>query len=164
MHSAPVKGSCSYPIEKHCSATWTGLARPAIRERIVDGSMPAAAVCVLALVGFDRVAAQGRSVTDATTAEVVRRLDKLIRSGDLLVQLEPGCFALGLRLSASSAGSVVERMRVASSMPVELDGTLVALDAVVGVAIAPADPWAPRRGVDAAGARTRRGPAPGGPR
>ena len=113
---------------------------PGADRRRIDAR---AAVCVLALVGFDRVAAQGRSVTDATTAEVVRRLDKLIRSGDLLVQLEPGCFALGLRLSASSAGSVVERMRVASSMPVELDGTLVALDAVVGVAIAPADPWAP---------------------
>ena len=101
-----------------------------------------AAVCVLSLVGFDRIASRGPAVADALTTEVVRRLDQLIRSGDLLAQLEPGCFALGLQLAASSAGSVVERMRAAASMPVELDGELVALDAVVGVSIAPADPWA----------------------
>jgi GGDEF domain-containing protein len=80
-------------------------------------------------------------VTGAVTTEVVRRLDQLIRSGDLLAQLEPGCVALGLQLAPASAGSVVERMRAAASMPVELDGELVALDAVVGVAIAAAEPW-----------------------
>jgi GGDEF domain-containing protein len=102
-----------------------------------------AAVCVLSLVGFDRISARGPAVTDTVTAEVVRRLDQLIRSGDLLAQLEPGRFALGLQLAAASAGSVVERMRAAASMPVELDGELVALDAVVGVAIAAAAPWGP---------------------
>jgi GGDEF domain-containing protein len=102
-----------------------------------------AAVCVLSLVGFDRIATRGPAVTDAVISEVVRRLDQLIRSGDLLAQLEPGCIAAGLQLAAASAGSVVERMRAAASMPVELDGELVALDAVVGVAIAPAEPWGP---------------------
>lgn len=102
-----------------------------------------AAVCVLEVLGFDRIAAAGPSVADGVSAEVVRRLDQLIRSGDLLAQLEPGCFALGLQLAASSAGSVVERMRAAASMPVELDGDFVALDAVVGVAIAAPDTWGP---------------------
>jgi GGDEF domain-containing protein len=111
-----------------------------------------AAVCVLSLVGFDRITTRGPAVTDAVTAEVVRRLDQLIRSGDLLAQLEPGCIAVGLQLAAASAGSVVERMRAAASMPVELDGELVALDAVVGVAIAAAEPWGP----DAAATLLRR--------
>jgi GGDEF domain-containing protein len=101
------------------------------------------AVCVLELVGFELIAANGTSVAEGVEAEVVRRLDQLIRSVDLLAQLEPGRFAVALELAASSAGSVVERMRAAASMPVELGGELVALDAVVGVAIAPPDPWVP---------------------
>ncbi len=76
---------------------------------------------------------------DAVLVEVVRRVDRLVRSSDLLAQLGPGRLALGLPLAPSVAGALIERVEGAVSMPIQLGQDLVSLTATVGVAFAPVE-------------------------
>lgn len=73
---------------------------------------------------------------DGTAAAVVpARLDRLIRSKDLLGQIDPDTYVVASpALDPTSAGTVVERIRGAVAMPVDIDGETVSPRCDVGVA------------------------------
>jgi GGDEF domain-containing protein len=99
------------------------------------------AVCVVAI---DEVAELLRRDPDGAHAaidEVARRLDHVVRSGDVIGQLGEGELALATAaLAPQVAGSVLERLTGAFAMPLDIDGSTLSLGVTVAVAFAgPAD-------------------------
>jgi GGDEF domain-containing protein len=105
------------------------------------------ALCVILVEGYPALAARDPLGASAAMHEVARRLDRLVRSGDLLGRLAPDRLVVAVDISPAVAGALVERVRGAVAMPVEVDGDLLSLVAVIGLAIvddtpdgAPIDP------------------------
>ena len=69
--------------------------------------------------------------------EIAWRLDKLVRSGDVLGLGAPDTFLLAAAsMAPSSAGVVMERITGAVAMPLEIDGGPVSLRVGIGLAFA----------------------------
>jgi hypothetical protein len=94
------------------------------------------AVCVVHLEGMAELRQADPAGTDAALAEVVRRLDRLVRSGDVIAELAPDRLALVVRISPVVAGALVERVAGAVAMPLEVAGSFCSLATVLGVAFA----------------------------
>jgi len=95
------------------------------------------AVCVIDVDGYAAMFERDASGTEQVMVEIVRRLDRLVRSGDVLGALRPGRLALVVRISPVVAGSLSGRIEGAVAMPLEVDGELVSLSVLVGAAFAP---------------------------
>ena len=95
------------------------------------------AVCVIDVDGYDAMFGRDPSGTMQVMGEIVRRLDRLVRSGDVLGALRPGRLALVVRISPVVAGSLSGRIEGAVAMPLEVGGELVSLSVLVGTAFAP---------------------------
>lgn len=94
------------------------------------------AVCVVHLEGMGELRDSDPDGTDAALAEVVRRLDRLVRSGDVIAELACDRMALVVRISPAVAGALVERVAGAVAMPVEVADSFCSLDSVIGIAFA----------------------------
>lgn len=69
--------------------------------------------------------------------EAKRRLDRLIRSGDALGFVDPDTFLLATgEMEPATAGAVMDRIRGALAMPLEIGGGPVSLSVAIGVAFA----------------------------
>lgn len=102
-------------------------------ERELDPS----AVIVVAI--DDVISLEERDPVGAAAAlrEVARRLDRLVRSSDLLGLLGPGEFAFATpSLSAGVAGALIERIEGAVAMPLEIAGEALSLGVTIGIAFA----------------------------
>ncbi len=95
------------------------------------------AVCVIDVGGYGAMYERDPSGTMQVMGEVVRRLDRLVRAGDVLGALGPGRLALVVRISPVVAGSLSGRIEGAVAMPLEVGGELVSLSVLVGSAFAP---------------------------
>jgi GGDEF domain-containing protein len=108
------------------------------------GAAARPAVCVVAVDGHEELCALDRPGAEAAMAEIGRRLDRLVRSGDVLGRLAADRFVLVVpSLAPTVAGSLVERITGAVAMPIEVDRTPVSISVTVGLAFA-------QRRVDAA--------------
>ncbi len=102
---------------------------------LADGHRPA--VYLVAVDGYDQLVDRDSEGTRAAMAEAARRLDRLIRSSDVLGTVRPGTFILvGSGVEPTVAGALVERIRGAAALPVEVDGGPVSLRVDVGLAFA----------------------------
>ena len=101
------------------------------------------ALFVVSIEGFAELNAADPLEGEELMAEVLRRVDRLIRSADLLGVLQAGRLVLAVGLSPAMAGALLERLSGAVAMPIEVGGELVSLGAVIGVAfVGPDDlPW-----------------------
>ena len=98
------------------------------------------AVIVVAVDDVASLEARDPVGSAAVLREVARRLDRLVRSSDLLGSLGPGEFVFATpSLSAGVAGALVERIEAAAAMPVELGGEVLSLGVTVGIAFAAPD-------------------------
>lgn len=69
--------------------------------------------------------------------EAKRRLDRLVRSGDALGFVNPDSFLLATgEMEPATAGAVMDRIRGALAMPLEIGGCPVSLTVAIGVAFA----------------------------
>lgn len=74
---------------------------------------------------------------DKAIGEIAWRLDKLVRSGDLLGMVAPDTFVLAASsIAPSAAGVVMERIAGAVAMPLEIGGGPVSLRVAIGLAFA----------------------------
>lgn len=96
------------------------------------------AVLVIHVEGYPALCARDPLGSEAAMRDVTRRLDRLVRSGDLLGRLAPDRLVVAVDISPAVVGAMVERVRGAVAMPVEVAGELISLVAVVGLAIADA--------------------------
>jgi GGDEF domain-containing protein len=104
-------------------------------ELLAGGSRPA--LFLIAVDGHDELAVADADGTRAAMDEVVRRLDHLVRSSDLLGAVCPGTFLLvGSGVDPSVAGALVERIQGAVALPLEVGGGPVSLRVDVGLAFA----------------------------
>ena len=78
------------------------------------------------LVGIDdyeALSASDQSGTEAAMEEIAARLDRLVRTADVLGLIEPGLFVLvAAAVAPASAGAVMERIRGAIALPMEIAG------------------------------------------
>lgn len=132
-------------LERHRAASSRG-GTAAPHARATDNRP---ALCVILVDGYPALAARDPLGASAAMHEVARRLDRLVRSGDLLGRLAPDRLVVAVDISPAVAGALVERVRGAVAMPVEVDGDLLSLVAVVGLAIV--DDSADRAPIDADG-------------
>lgn len=95
------------------------------------------AVCVVAIDEMASLVREDPDGAGAAVAEIVRRLDRLVRSADLIARIGEGEMALATTsLSPAVAGSLMERVSGAVAMPLEVGGRTVALGATIGIAFA----------------------------
>jgi GGDEF domain-containing protein len=131
-----VLGHVAGLLERHRSVTPRGRATDA-----------RPALCVVQVEGYPALAERDAAGASSAMDEVARRLDRLVRSGDVLGRLAPDRLVVAADISPAVVGALVERIRGAVAMPVEVAGDLLSLVAVIGLAIvddtperAPADP------------------------
>jgi GGDEF domain-containing protein len=113
--------------------------RDAVLDRLgavlAQGQRPA--VYVVAVDGYE--ALEARDPTGARNAmqSAAARLDRLVRSSDVLGSIGPGTFVLvGSNVEPSVAGALVERVEGALALPVDVGGEPLSLKVDVGVAFA----------------------------
>jgi GGDEF domain-containing protein len=81
-----------------------------------------------ALVGLDPPGAE------ESAGLIERRLDRLVRSTDLLARLAPDTYVLAAGdVEPTAVGSLVERVRSAFALPIEIGGSSVSLSVTVAV-------------------------------
>lgn len=116
------------------------LAREAVLSRLSellvdDGADRQGAVVVVAIDEYDALVAEDPDGTERLMAEVLRRLDRLIRSKDILVRFDEDRFVVvGAGLTPEVTGSILERIAGSVAMPLDFGASLVSLGATVGVA------------------------------
>lgn len=95
------------------------------------------AVYAIGVVDYARLAITDPQGVGAAVDEIAWRLDKLVRSGDVLGIIVPNTFVLATAAMApSSAGVVMERITGAFAMPLDIGGETVSLRAAIGLAFA----------------------------
>lgn len=118
----------------------TGLpGRTAVRERLDSllGAGKRPAVYLIAVEGYDRLVTIDPHGTAAALRKAAGRLDRLVRSTDLLASDGADTFVLvGSDVAPSVAGALMERIEGALALPVELDGSVVSLQVRIGLALA----------------------------
>lgn len=95
------------------------------------------AVYTIGIVDYERLVNLDRAGMEQAVEEIAWRLDKLVRSGDVLGLIVPNTFVLATAAMApSSAGVVMERIAGAIAMPLDIAGDAVSLRAAIGLAFA----------------------------
>jgi GGDEF domain-containing protein len=116
----------------------TGLpGRTAVRDRLTRllaaGKRPA--LYLIAVEGYDRLTTIDPAGARDALRQAARRLDRLVRSSDLLAVDGPDTFALvGTDVAPSVAGALMERIEGAMALPVEVDGSTVSMQVRIGLA------------------------------
>jgi GGDEF domain-containing protein len=93
------------------------------------------ALLVVHVEGYPALCARDPLGGEAAMRDVARRLDRLVRSGDLLGRLAPDTLVVAVDISPAVAGALVERVRGAVALPVEVAGELISFVATIGLAI-----------------------------
>lgn len=121
-------------------AAWSDAAgqRPPVSSSAAFLPEPAPpAVYVIGVDSYEELARSDASSCEDAMADVTRRLDRLVRSSDVLGVLCPGRFALAASsVAPSTAGVIMERMAGAVAMPLDLGGQTLSLSISIGVAFA----------------------------
>ena len=92
---------------------------------------------LVAIDGYDDIRGIDPVGCGAAMDEVSRRLDRLVRSSDVLGCTADGTFALvASSVASAAAGALVERVAGAVAMPVQIAGEDVSLRALVALAVA----------------------------
>ena len=121
---------------------------------LAEGRRPA--VYVLAVDGYDVLAARDPEGARESMREAAQRLDRLVRSSDVLGTVQPGTFILvGAGIEPAVAGSLVERIQGALAFPMDVGGESLSLRVDIGVAFSTAGSVS-RDLVESAGADLRR--------
>lgn len=98
-----------------------------------DGSGPA--VLAIEVVGFDDLRARDERDARGIVGEVESRLDRLVRGRDVLGFVPPARFLIGFpSVTVETVGALVDRIRGAAAMPVEVAGDALSLVLDVGMA------------------------------
>lgn len=105
----------------------------ALREMLGGNESPA--LFAVSVDGYSALVAERPAEADVAIREVVARLSRLVRADDVLAVLAPGVFALaGPGVEGGDTDVVVERIRGAFAMPVDVGGESVSFPVTVGVA------------------------------
>ena len=90
-------------------------------EMIASQDLSSSAQPAAYLVGIDdyeALSGSDQSGTEAAMQEIAARLDRLVRTADVLGLIEPGLFVLvAAAVAPASAGAVMERIRGAIALP-----------------------------------------------
>lgn len=118
--------------------------RGAVLERlgslVADGAQ-AGAVVVVAIDDHAGLVAQDADGAEQVLGEVARRLDRLVRSKDVLGRLDDDRFVIvASGLAPEVTGSLLDRIAGSVAMPLDLAGASVSLGATVGVAFVDGTP------------------------
>jgi len=112
------------------SGRWTPAAGGT--PHLTEPSPPA--VYVIGVDGFDSLDARGPDASGDAMRELTRRLDRLVRSSDVLGRLAPDRFALAVAAVApSAAGVIMERIAGAVAMPLDVGDDAWSLSVTIGV-------------------------------
>ncbi len=121
-------------------ATWTDAAGRRLPVGRGSTYLPEPAPPAIYAIGVDsyaHLAEVDEDLARDAMSEVTRRLDRLVRSSDVLGVLAPGRFGLAAAsVAPSTAGVIMERMTGAVAMPLDLGGETVSLSVTIGVAFA----------------------------
>lgn len=102
---------------------------------LARGQRPA--VYLVSVDGYDTLVSEDPEGARAAMREAARRLDRLVRSSDVLGAVAPGTFVLvGAGVTPDAAGALVERIEGAAALPVEVGGQPVSLKVDIGLAFA----------------------------
>jgi GGDEF domain-containing protein len=97
-----------------------------LEEMIASHDSNSSANPAIYLVGIDdyeALSGTDQLGTEAAMEEIAVRLDRLVRTADVLGLIEPGLFVLAAAsVAPSSAGAVMERIRGAIALPMEIAG------------------------------------------
>lgn len=105
----------------------------ALREMLGGREDPA--LFAVSVDGYSALLADRPSEAEAAVREVVARLSRLVRADDVLAVLSPGVFALaGPGVEVADTSVMLDRIRGAFAMPVEVGGDVVSFPVTVGVA------------------------------
>lgn len=90
---------------------------------------------VVEVASFDGLRSSDPTGADAAVGELARRLDRLIRGGDVLGFEPPARFLIGCSsVAAEGSGGLVDRIRGGVALPVEIGGHPMSLVVDVGMA------------------------------
>jgi len=93
------------------------------------------AVVVVAIDDHAGLVAENAAGAEQVLCEVARRLDRLVRSNDVLGRLDDDRFVIiASGLAPEVTGSLLDRIAGSVAMPLEFDSSSVSLGATVGVA------------------------------
>jgi GGDEF domain-containing protein len=102
---------------------------------LAQGQRPA--VYLVAVDGYEVLEARDPDGTRTAMRSAAGRLDRLVRSSDVLGAIAPGTFVLvGSNVEPSVAGALVERVEGALALPLDVGGEPLSLKVDVGVAFA----------------------------
>lgn len=122
------------------SAGLSAEANPAAASPVGASHLPEPkppAAYAIGIVDYRRLVELDEEGMDKAIDEITWRLDKLVRSGDVLGMIAPDTFLLGTAsMAPSSAGVVMERISGAVAMPLEINGDAVSLRVAIGLAFA----------------------------
>jgi diguanylate cyclase (GGDEF)-like protein len=113
-------------------------------QECVDAAARNGGTVGLALVDLDRFKqvndTLGHAAGDTLLCAVARRLQEATRDGDTVARLGGDEFGIILpNLPPDGAVAILERLRNAVALPLEIGGDLIAVEATFGVAISPGD-------------------------
>ncbi len=95
------------------------------------------AVYSIGLLGHEELYSLDARGTDMAVVEITRRLDRLVRSDDVLGQVSPDHFLLAAAsVAPSTAGVIMERVTGAVAMPLDIAGQPVSMSVEIGLAFA----------------------------
>lgn len=95
------------------------------------------AVYAIGIIDFQSLSDIDRAGAEDLVDEAKRRLERLVRSGDALGTAGPDTFLLATgEMEPATAGAVMDRIRGALAMPLEIGGGPVSLTVAIGVAFA----------------------------
>lgn len=102
-------------------------------EKMSRGSSDAALLAV-AIDGYSVLERDHGAGAEEAVREVARRLNRLVRAEDLLAVLSPGVFAVaGPGVRDDNVDVLLQRIRGAFAMPIEVGDGVVSLPVTVGV-------------------------------
>lgn len=109
-----------------------------VAELLAGGRAPA--VYLVEVDRFDDLHASDPDGALEAMEDIAQRLDRILRSSDLLASDGPGRFVLvGAEVVPEVAGSLLERVEGATALPVDVAGQVLSLRVAVGVGLARPD-------------------------
>ncbi len=112
-------------------------ARRAVTDQLATlAAVNTPATVVVARVNDVASLEDSASGSEAVLSSVRARLQQLVRSSDVLVELDPGEFVMAVASASPGAGAaLVDRARGVAALPIEVDGATLSLRVDVGVAV-----------------------------
>lgn len=114
-----------------------GTERPEHRAAQARGAHKPPAVYSIGIIDYQALADIDPTGAEVLVDEARSRLDRLVRSGDVLGFRGPDTFLLATgEMEPTTAGAVMDRIRGALAMPLDIAGDPVSLTVAIGVAFA----------------------------